>query len=40
MINGPFYFPIVLFIFKGTVQKNYSGALANLKTRLEGLRGC
>jgi hypothetical protein len=40
MINGPFYFPIVLFIFKGTVQKNYNGALANLKTRLEGLRGC
>jgi hypothetical protein len=39
MTKGPFYFPIVLSIFKGKVQKNYNGAMANLKTRLEGLGG-
>jgi hypothetical protein len=36
MSKGPFYFPLVLRIFKGTVQKNYNGAMQNLKTRLEG----
>jgi uncharacterized protein YndB with AHSA1/START domain len=36
MSKGPFYFPIVLAVFKGTVQKNYNGAMQNLKTRLEG----
>lgn len=36
MTKGPFYFPIVLAIFKGTVQKNYNGAMSNLKTKLEG----
>lgn len=36
MSKGPFYFPIVLAIFKGTVQKNYNGAMANLKTKMEG----
>jgi hypothetical protein len=35
MTKGPFYFPVVLAIFKGTVQKNYNGAMSNLKTRLE-----
>ena len=35
MTKGPFYFPLVLSIFKGTVQKNYNGAKSNLKTRLE-----
>jgi uncharacterized protein YndB with AHSA1/START domain len=36
MTKGPFYFPIVLSIlFKGVVQKNYNGAMSNLKTRLE-----
>jgi uncharacterized protein YndB with AHSA1/START domain len=35
MTKGPFYFPIVLAIFKGTVQKNYNGAMANLKTKME-----
>jgi uncharacterized protein YndB with AHSA1/START domain len=35
MSKGPFYFPIVLSVFKGTVQKNYNGAMANLKTKLE-----
>ena len=35
MTKGPFYFPVVLAIFKGTVQKNYNGAMANLKTKLE-----
>ena len=35
MTKGPFYFPLVLAIFKGTVQKNYNGAMANLKTKLE-----
>jgi hypothetical protein len=35
MTKGPFYFPLVLAIFKSTVVKNYDGAMANLKTRLE-----
>ena len=35
MTKGPFYFPIVLAIFKGTVQKNYNGAMSNLKSKLE-----
>ncbi len=35
MAKGPFYFPVVLSIFKGTVQKNYNGAMSNLKTKLE-----
>ena len=35
MTKGPFYFPLVLTIFKSTVVKNYDGAMANLKTRLE-----
>jgi uncharacterized protein YndB with AHSA1/START domain len=36
MTKGPFYFPLVLAIFKSTVQKNYNGAMSNLKTKLEG----
>jgi uncharacterized protein YndB with AHSA1/START domain len=36
MTKGPFYFPIVLGIFKSTVQKNYNGAMLNLKTKVEG----
>ena len=35
MTKGPFYFPLVLAIFKSTVQKNYDGAMSNLKTRME-----
>jgi uncharacterized protein YndB with AHSA1/START domain len=35
MTKGPFYFPLVLAIFKGTVQKNYNGAMQNLKTKME-----
>jgi uncharacterized protein YndB with AHSA1/START domain len=35
MTKGPFYFPVVLSIFKSTVQKNYNGAMSNLKTKLE-----
>lgn len=35
MSKGPFYFPLVLSLFKGTVQKNYNGAMANLKAKLE-----
>jgi hypothetical protein len=35
MTKGPFYFPFVLAIFKSTVQKNYNGAMQNLKTRME-----
>ncbi len=35
MTKGPFYFPLVLAIFKGTVQKNYNGAMSNLKTKLD-----
>ena len=36
MTKGPFYFPLVLSIGRNTVQKNYNGAMANLKTKLEG----
>jgi hypothetical protein len=35
MTKGPFYFPIVLTIFKSTVQKNYDGAMQNLKARMD-----
>jgi hypothetical protein len=35
MTEGPFYFPLVLSIFKSTVQKNYNGAMSNLKTKLD-----
>jgi hypothetical protein len=35
MTRGPFYFPIVLALFKSTVQKNYNGAMTNLKAKLE-----
>ncbi len=35
MTKGPFYFPLVLAIFKSTVQKNYNGAMSNLKTKME-----
>lgn len=35
MTKGPFYFPLVLSIFKSTVQKNYNGAMSNLKTKLD-----
>jgi uncharacterized protein YndB with AHSA1/START domain len=35
MSKGPFYFPLVLSLFKATVQKNYNGAMSNLKTKLE-----
>jgi len=36
MTKGPFYFPLVLSIFKSTVQKNYNGAMSNLKTKMDG----
>lgn len=35
MTKGPFYFPLVLSIFKGTVVKNYNGAMVNAKAKLE-----
>ena len=35
MTKGPFYVPIALSIFKSTVQKNYNGAMSNLKAKLE-----
>ncbi|HEV2033072.1 MAG TPA: SRPBCC family protein [Candidatus Dormibacteraeota bacterium] len=35
MTKGPFYFPIVLAIFKSTVVKNYNGAMSNAKAKLE-----
>ncbi len=35
MTKGPFYFPIVLSIFRGTVVKNYNAAMANAKAKLE-----
>lgn len=35
MTRGPFYFPLVLSIFKSTVQKNYNGAMQNLKARMD-----
>jgi uncharacterized protein YndB with AHSA1/START domain len=37
MNKGPFYFPLVLAIFKSTVQKNYNGAMSNLKTKMEAM---
>jgi uncharacterized protein YndB with AHSA1/START domain len=36
MTKGPFYFPLVLSIFKSTVQKNYNGAMSNLKAKMDG----
>jgi uncharacterized protein YndB with AHSA1/START domain len=36
MTKGPFYFPLVLSIFKSTVQKNYNAAMSNLKTKMDG----
>jgi Polyketide cyclase / dehydrase and lipid transport len=39
MTKGPFYFPILLSISKGAVQKNYNGAMANLKSKLESSGG-
>jgi uncharacterized protein YndB with AHSA1/START domain len=35
MTKGPFYFPIVLSIFKSTVIKNYNAAMTNVKAKLE-----
>jgi uncharacterized protein YndB with AHSA1/START domain len=35
MTKGPFYFPLVLAIFKSTVLKNYNGAMSNLKAKME-----
>lgn len=35
MTKGPFYFPLVLAIFSGTVKKNYNGAMSNLKSKME-----
>jgi uncharacterized protein YndB with AHSA1/START domain len=35
MTKGPFYFPLVLAIFSSTVKKNYNGAMANLKAKME-----
>jgi uncharacterized protein YndB with AHSA1/START domain len=35
MTKGPFYFPIVLSIFKSTVVKNYNAAMTNAKAKLE-----
>jgi hypothetical protein len=35
MSKGPFYFPLVLAIFSGTVKKNYNGAMENLKKKME-----
>ena len=35
MTKGPFYFPLVLAIFKSTVVKNYDGAMQNLKRKME-----
>jgi uncharacterized protein YndB with AHSA1/START domain len=35
MTKGPFYFPLVLSIFKSTVVKNYDGAMQNAKAKLE-----
>ena len=34
-VGARYYFPLVLAIFKGTVQKNYNGAMSNLKSRME-----
>ncbi len=35
MPKGPWYNPIMMTIFKGTVVKNYDGALAKVKAKLE-----
>jgi hypothetical protein len=35
MPKGPWYFPMVLAIFKSTVVKNYNGAMQNLKSKME-----
>jgi uncharacterized protein YndB with AHSA1/START domain len=35
MSKGPWYNPIMLTIFKGTVVKNYDGALQKAKAKLE-----
>ena len=35
MAKGPWYFPMVLTIFKSTVVKNYDGAMQNLKSKME-----
>jgi uncharacterized protein YndB with AHSA1/START domain len=35
MTKGPFYFPLVLAIFRSTVVKNYDGAMQNLKRKME-----
>lgn len=35
MTKGPFYFSLVLSIFKSTVVKNYNGAMVNAKAKLE-----
>jgi hypothetical protein len=35
MSKGPWYFPMVLTIFKATVVKNYDGAMANVKAKLD-----
>src|SRR5450759_4545361 len=35
MTKGPFYFPVVLAIGKGTGQKNCNCPMSNLKTRPE-----
>jgi uncharacterized protein YndB with AHSA1/START domain len=35
MTKGPFYFPLVLRIFKSTVVRNYDGAMKNAKAKLE-----
>jgi hypothetical protein len=34
-VNAPLYFPLVLSICKSTVQKNYNGAVSNLKTKMD-----
>src|ERR1700730_4134139 len=35
MTKGPFYFLIMVAIFKSTVVKNYNSAMANAKAKLE-----
>lgn len=35
MTKGPWYFPMVLLIFKNTVVKNYDGAMQKAKAKLE-----
>jgi len=34
-IKVPFYGPLLFILAKGAIDKDYNGALANLKTRLE-----